>query len=178
MANYKEIVTKAVIGKAKKTTNSHFSLKTQEHADTVLGCWVINHSFRGRSSQGSVLIDGEFDINVWYSYDNDTKTTVSTERFPYHDRMNIHLKDDNTLTDSSEIIVRSLKQPTVTNVSVNGSDVELDVEKELGVEVVGNTKLKVPVEDDEDDYEEILDEEELTSADEEQFDAINDDYIQ
>lgn len=174
VASYKEIVTKAVVGKAKKTTTSHFSLKPSERPDTVLGCWVINHSFRGKNQQGTVYIDGEFDVNVWYSYDNDTKTTVSTERFSYNDKMHIHLKDDMNLTDSSEIIVRSLKQPTVTNVSVSQGIVELDIEKELGVEVVGNTKLKVPVEDSYDDYEEIMDEDEMS---EETLEAVNENYL-
>lgn len=169
MASYKEIVTKAVIGKAKKTTTSSFTLAPNEKPDTVLGCWVINHSFRGNNNQGNVEVTGEFDINVWYSYDNDTKTTVSTGRFNYHDRMNIHLKDNTHLTDSSEIIVRSLKQPTVTNVGVENGVVKLDVEKELGVEVVGNTKLKVPVEDDEDEYEELFDEPEM--------EEIKEDYL-
>lgn len=177
MANYKEIVTKAVIGKAKKTTTSHFSLTPNERPDTVLGCWVINHSFHGKNLRGSVDIDGEFDVNVWYSYDNDTKTTVSTQRFHYDDKMNIQLRDEQVLTDSSEIIVRSLKQPTVTNVSIENGIVKLDIEKELGVEVVGNTKLKVPVEDGFDDYEEIIDEEKV----EEQannIEEVSDDYLE
>ena len=33
------------------------------------------------------------------------------------------------------------------------------------MEIVGDTKIKVPVEDDFDDYEEILDEEEIDSID-------------
>lgn len=177
MASFKEIVTKAVIGKAKKTTTSHFSLKTEEHPDTVLGCWVINHGFRGRNIRGTVMIDGEFDVNVWYSYENDTKTTVSTEKFQYNDKMNIQLRDDNSLTDSSEIIVRSLRQPTVTKVEIIDGVVQLDIEKELGVEVVGNTKLKVPVEDDFDDYEELIDEEEPEVL-EEQLEDIQEDYLQ
>lgn len=176
MASYKEIVTKAVIGKAKKTTTSHFSLNPSERPDTVLGCWVINHSFHGKNMRGIVDVSGEFDVNVWYSYDNDTKTTVSTERFHYNDKMNIQLKDDNNLTDSSEIIVRSLKQPTVTNVEIVNGVVQLDVEKELGVEVVGNTKLKVPVEDGYDDYEEILDEEEEIVP-EAEIEEVTDDYL-
>lgn len=122
------------------------------------------------------MVDGEFDINVWYSFENDTKTTVSTERFQYSDKMQIHLKDDNRLTDSSEIIVRSLKQPTVTKVEINNGMVELNIEKELGVEVVGNTKLKVPVEEDYDDYEEIIDEEELEEVSE-QLEEVTDDYL-
>lgn len=177
MASFKEIVTKAVIGKAKKTTTSHFQMNTNERPDTVLGCWVINHSFRGRNNNGTVLVSGEFDVNVWYSYENDTKTTVSSARFQYSDPMKIRLKDDQHLTDAAEIIVRSLRQPTVTNVSVDNGVVHLDIEKELGIEVVGDTKLKVPVEEDEDDYEEIIDDEEITMADEEEISKVDTEYL-
>lgn len=159
MASYREIVTKAVIGKAKKTSSNTFTLETEEKCDTVLGCWVINNNFNGTNQNGSVLINGSFDVNVWYSYDNDTKTGVTTKRFNYTDKMNVPLKNDTSLDNSSEIIVRSLRQPTVTNAKINNGVVELDIEKELGVEIVGNTKVKVSVEEFEDDYEELLDEE-------------------
>ncbi len=43
MYNYKEIVTKAIIGKGKKTFKNDYELNTDEKVDTVLGCWVINH---------------------------------------------------------------------------------------------------------------------------------------
>lgn len=43
MASYKEIVTKAVVGKAKKNSISKFSVQPEEKPDTILGCWVINH---------------------------------------------------------------------------------------------------------------------------------------
>ncbi len=40
---FKEIVTKAIIGKAKKTSSGDYTLVPEEKPDTVLGCWVINH---------------------------------------------------------------------------------------------------------------------------------------
>lgn len=43
MSNFKEIVTKAVVGKAKKNSVDSFSVETEEVPNTVLGCWVINH---------------------------------------------------------------------------------------------------------------------------------------
>jgi len=173
MGNYKEIVTKAVVGKAKKTSSGDYVLKTEQSANTVLGCWVINHTFNGSNNSGSVLINGSFDVNVWYSYDNDSKTAVSTERFNYTDQMNIRLKDNKTLTNNSEIIVRSLKQPTVSEVKIEDGLVKLSIEKELGVEIVGDTKLKVSVEDLEDDYE-ILTDEEITD---EVISEIDEDYL-
>ncbi len=172
MANYKEIVTKAVIGKAKKTNSMHFSFTPDESVDTVLGCWVINHNFSGNNQSGKVGVTGSFDVNVWYAYDNDTKTKVNSKKFGYNEILNVPLKDEATLTNTSEIIVRSLKQPTVTNVAVSDGNIVLDIEKELGVEIVGDTKIKVPVEDDFDDYEEIVDEKEMDSIDE-----VTDEYL-
>ena len=136
-----------------KTDYVESKSKTEENPNTVLGCWVINHTFNGQNNNGKVMLNGSFDINVWYSYDNDTKTSVSTQRFNYNDQMNVRLKDNANLTNSSEIIVRSLKQPTVTDVKIVDGLVNLNVEKELGVEIVGDTKLKVSVEEDEDEYE-------------------------
>lgn len=175
MASFKEIVTKAVVGKAKKTSSSKFVVEPEERPDTVLGCWVINHNFEGQNKAGAVHINGSFDVNVWYSYNNDTKTAVTTKRFNYTDVMNVRLKDNARLTDASEIIVRSLTQPTVTDVNINGGKVDLTVEKELGVEIVGNTMIKVSVEDEFDDYEVIedLDLDEVEQA----ADSINDDYL-
>lgn len=174
MASYKEIVTKAVVGKAKKNSISKFVIRPEETPDTILGCWVINNTFEGKNKGGIIVINGAFDVNVWYSYNNDTKTAVTTKRFTYEEKMNLKLKDGARLTDTSEIIVRSLNQPTVTDVNIDDGVVHLSIEKELGVEVVGNTMIKVSVEDDPDDYD-ILDD--MDESSEEAIDAVNDDYL-
>lgn len=169
MAYYKEIVTKAVIGKGKKTTKENQTIVTNESVNNVLGCWVINHSFSGIFDTGSIYVNGSYDVNVWYSYDNNTKTNVMIRRFTYSDMMNVKIKENSKLTNSSEIIVRSLSQPSVTDVSNNGNEITLTVEKQMGVEVVGDTKVRVSVADDFDDYEEIVDEQEI---------AVEDDYLE
>ena len=175
MASYKEIVTKAVVGKAKKNSVSKYVVRPEETPDTILGCWVINHSFEGKNRNGIVFINGSFDVNVWYSYNNDTKTAVTTKKFNYEDKMNIRLKDGARLNDASEIIVRSLNQPTVTDVKINNGEVNLSIEKELGVEIVGSTMIKVSVEDDFDDYETLddFDDLEIDSG----IDTVNDSYL-
>ncbi len=173
MASFKEIVTKAVIGKGKKTSSNNFTLEPEQSPNTVLGCWVINHTFSGsKNASGGVDITGAFDVNVWYSYDNDSKTAVATSRFNYNDSMNVPLKEDSNMANASEIIVRCLKQPTVANVKAEGGVVNLTIEKELGVEVVGDAKVKISVEDDEDDYVEVYDE-----VKDEVLDNIDQDYL-
>ena len=47
MASYKEIVTKAVIGKAKKFFKNNYSVDVENTPSTVLGCWIINHVLVG-----------------------------------------------------------------------------------------------------------------------------------
>ena len=43
MSNFKEIVTKAVVGKGKKYYKNSYTIETEHTPTTVLGCWVINH---------------------------------------------------------------------------------------------------------------------------------------
>ena len=174
MTNYKEIVTKAVIGKAKKTNTMHFSFQPDEKVDTILGCWVINHNFSGSNSNGKVNVNGSFDVNVWYAYDNDTKTKVNSQKFSYNEIFQVPLKDQATLTNNSEIIVRSLRQPSVVNVDKDDQSILLDIEKELGVEIVGDAKIKVPVEEEFDDYEEIIDDTEIEKIEDIKEDYLND----
>ncbi len=158
MALYKEIVTKAVIGKGKKHYKNTYTITTDNTPNTVLGCWIINHKFDGANENDRIVINGSFDVNLWYSYNNDTKTAVITKTINYKEYVNVSVREKPD-TDIKDIIVRSLKQPTVSKVDINNGEVNLKIEKELGVEIVGNTKVKVSVEEFDDDYEELIDDE-------------------
>ena len=150
MAYYKEIVTKAVIGKGKKTKSEEYVITTDEKIDNV-----INHNFRGSIVNNSIIVNGSYDVNIWYSYNNNTKTNVMIKKFNYEYPMNVSLKENSSLTKDSEIIVRTLSQPSVVDVNIDGLDIHLTIEKQLGVEVIGDTTVRVSVEDTFDDYEEI-----------------------
>lgn len=159
MAYFKEIVTKAVVGKGKKATTSKYTIVPEEAPNTVLGCWIINHKFKGGMSNKDIYVNGSFDVNVWYSYDNDTKTGVCTGSFSYNDKMNVPISNSASLTNNSEVIVSSLSDPNVIDVEVENGAIKFNVRKEMGIEVVGDTKIRVNVEDNFDDYVEIVDDE-------------------
>lgn len=153
MASYKEIVTKAVIGKGKKHYVNKYSVNTDNTVNTVLGCWIINHNFRGeKESNNTVILDGTYDVNIWYSYDNDTKTSVITKTISYREVVNVNLKDK-TDTVVQDVIVRSLKQPTCINAKEDGKKINIEIEKELGVEIVGDVKVKIAIEEDDDNWD-------------------------
>ena len=175
MASFKEIVTKAVIGKGKKYFKNDYTITPETKPNTVLGCWVINHNFKGYKSNDKIGVDGSYDVNIWYSYDNDSKTSVINKNVSYNDLFNLKLKDNAEISSENDIIVRSLKQPNCVkaNILENG-DISFEIEKELGIEVVGDTKVKISIEEDEEPWDEIEDE-----LNEEEIDkSVNEDYLE
>lgn len=156
---FKEIVTKAVIGKGKKYFKNSYNLLADNNANTILGCWVINHEFNGYVSGDKVVIDGSFDVNVWYSYDDDKKTAVANKKVSYSESVNIKTKNGTSL-QGSDIIVRALKQPSCGNVKVKDDVIEFDIEKELGIEIVNDAKVKIAIEEDEEPWDTLDDDEE------------------
>ena len=174
MSNFKEIVTKAVIGKGKKYYKNSYTINTEFEPTTVLGCWVINHNFKGTDVGGKIVIDGSFDVNIWYSYDNDTKTTVITKKIPYSETAVVRQKE--SIDSTKDIIVRSLKQPSCINAKESGKTISIDIEKELGIEIVGDIKVKVAIEEEEDPWD-LLDEEYNEEVSDDIDKNVNKDYL-
>ena len=175
MSNYREIVTKAVVSKGKKlfTTNNSVSVT---NPSTILGCWIINHNFSGTKNNNQIIIDGSYDVNIWYSYDNDTKTDVVKETNSYHEV--IHMRNINEI-DGEEIIVRSLKQPNPVKVDINGNKINYVIEKELGIELVGDVKVKIEANDEEDDWDEIVEENsDVVDNSDEKIDSLKEEFIE
>ena len=165
MSNYKEIVTKAVVSKGKKLFTTNHSVEVSSPS-TILGCWVINHNFNGTKSGNNIVIDGSYDVNIWYSYDDDTKTDVVKETNTYHEV--VHMR--NVDVDGEEIIVRSLKQPNPLKVEIDGDTINYVIEKELGIELVGDVKVKIEANEVDDNWDEIVEEDK-------EIDNIKEDYI-
>ena len=174
MANFREIVTKAVIGKGKKQFTDNLTLPVENSPTTVLGCWVINHNFSGSVSNGVVAINGSYDINIWYSYDNDSKTEVLKETKRYTETINVQ-GIDNDLSNQ-EVIIRSLSGPSCVKAEIDGNNINCVVEKTLGIELVGDTKVRINTLDEVDDWDEIMDSDEKI---EEVIDQeVNEDYLE
>ena len=166
MNNYREIVTKAVVSKGKKLFTSTNTV-TVNNPSTILGCWVINHNFNGVKEGNKIIIDGSYDVNIWYSYDNDTKTDVVRETNKYSEVINMRERDNGS---GEEIIVRSLKQPNCVKVDIDNNNIVYTIEKELGIELVGDIKVKIEANLEEDPWDEIVEDNTM--------DEINEDFIE
>ena len=177
MPSYKEIVTKAVVGKGKKYFKNTYTIEATNKPTTVLGCWVINHKFKGYKSKEQIGVDGSYDVNIWYSYENDSKTTVINKNIKYNELFNVKVKQNADLTGDTDIIVRALKQPTCSKVNIEeDGKISFDIEKELGVEIVGETKMKIAIEEDEEPWEDL--DNEVTDEIEKEIDEnVKEDFV-
>ena len=176
MGTYREIVTKAVLGKGKKYFKNVYNLKTEALPSTVLGCWVINHKFRGYQTGDKVMVDGSFEVNIWYSYEDDSKTGVASKKVDYNETVSVKTKEESDLTSDVEIIVRALKQPNCTAVEIKDGSIEYEIEKELGIELVGDTKVKIAIEDDEEPWD-VIEDEVTDEVDKEIENSVDENFI-
>ena len=94
-----------------------------------------------------------------------------------NDLFNVRTKASADLSGDTDIIVRTLKQPTCSKVEIgNDGNIEFVIEKELGVEIVGETKMKIAIEEDEEPWDVVDDE--VTDEDLNEIDNnVNEDYI-
>jgi spore coat protein E len=169
---YREIITKAVCGKGKKFSQSAHTLTPTHKPSNILGCWVINHKYRTNYQKDAVVIEGTYDINTWYAYNNNTRTEVACETVSYRDKIRLTLRDKNLIADNVTCSVRPLQEPNCleAKISSSGNKVMAQVEREFLVEVIGETKVTVQVEGDgleEIDYDDDELEKELNGLDSE-----------
>lgn len=170
---YREIISKAVISKGKKNFEEKGQITVNNSPSTVLGCWVINHKYSGIRQNDRIVIEGSYDVNIWYSFDNDTKTDVVKESHSYTEI--VKMRDIETNCDNVSIVIRSLTDPKCVSVNIDNDTIIYQVDLELGIELVGDVKVKIAVDDNLDDYSEIIEE---TTIDKEIDDNVNPNYLE
>ncbi|CAG9611223.1 Spore coat protein E [Bacillus rhizoplanae] len=150
MSEFREIITKAVVGKGRKYMKTTHTVTPNHPPTSILGCWVINHAYEAKKNGKYVEIEGFYDINTWYSYEENTKTEVVTERVNYTDDVNIGYRDKNFSGEDLEIVARVMQHPNCLEavISPNGNKMAVTVEREFVTEVVGETKICVSVNPD------------------------------
>lgn len=170
---YKEIVTKTVIGKLKKTFRNNYEVITTDLIDNVLGCWVINNKMEGTLIKDKVIIKGSFDVNIWYSFDENTKTNVEVTKVEYEETVDVKVKEE---VKNKEVLLSKVKEPTVVDVKVNNNIIKYEIEKEIGIEIIGDDKVKIQIVSDSlEEYEDLNENDEIDRIVDEE---VNTDYLQ
>lgn len=183
--NYREIITKAVIGRGRKFSKNIDHIRPEHKPSSILGCWIINHRYHAKKKgDKGVEVVGTYDVNVWYSYNDNTKTHVVSESVEYKELVKLSIKDENCVDDDFEVYAKAIQQPNCLECKIvqHGQKIFVEVEKEFLVEVIGETKLCVKVdpdgcvvEDVEEDWDYELTEDDFKDVDPDFLDKKDDD---
>lgn len=144
----REVYVKAVCGKGHKFSQQTHTIMPAHRPSTILGCWIINNAFEAEKCGDAIEITGKYDVNLWYSFNDNTQTEVTKETVSYTETVPLSFFDSQCRGDI-EILARAIEQPKCIRAEISGaSTVTVLVEKEFAVELIGETKLCVVVCDD------------------------------
>ncbi|MEW9698867.1 outer spore coat protein CotE [Paenibacillus sp. SI8] len=143
----REIITKAVCGKGRKFSHVSHTVTPPFSPTSILGAWIINNQFESIQSGDGVEVVGTYDINIWYSYDRNTKTDVAKETVSYVEIVPLSYLDKKHRPTTAEVSAVATQEPNCVEASISssGDSVIIRVEREFQVELVAETKVYVLV---------------------------------
>lgn len=142
----REIVVKAVCGKGHRFSQVTHTISPPHAPTSILGAWIINNQYEAVKSPDGVEVVGNYDINVWYSYDNNTKTDVAKETVSYVDSVALSYLDKNYRPSTAEVSATATQEPNCVEASVSPQGkVVVRVERGFQVELTAETKVCVVV---------------------------------
>lgn len=155
MPSYREIVTKAVIHKTTKKISKEYEVLLEHNVSKVIGAYILNHKVTGKIVGNTIKIDGVFDTNIWYSYDNNSKTSVSTSRCSYEEELVLDLLDE-TYEESNDVKINYITLPACSKADINETKILYEIQMNLNIQVIGEATIKIStVEEVSEDIENI-----------------------
>lgn len=164
MNEIREIVTKAVVAKGKKIVNLHETIKISDIPESILGCLVINHTFNAKKTDFDISLNGSFELDIWYSAKDNTKTNIIKKNIDYAQSINTKRILSSQINQNNDCIVKMLQHPTCTNAIIENDECIVDVMFEVLVDVIGEVTMQVNIIDPV-----MLEDDDITSEIDEDF---------
>lgn len=145
---YREILTKAIIAKGEKTIQEERVVDVNAIVSKALGCWIINHVHSIKRENQKIFIEGSYDAYFWYGYNQDTACGLYNEKFTYsYEVPYTYTQETVELNQLSEIKETVVKKPTCISMNFDHSTMTIQVEFKFSIDIIGETKLKIKVDD-------------------------------
>lgn len=158
MNNIREIYTKAIVAKGKKLSKNSYTFSMNDYPNEILGCWITNHHFDASIKQGVPKIVGTFDVHLWYSFNDNRDSKTEKRQVTYIDEMQVIKKENRDFEVDDLLKARCLSKPKCLSSYVKEKNIICEVEKEMQIEISGETCIKVEVKDEDevwDDFDDI-----------------------
>lgn len=147
-SDHREIITKAVCGDGEKQTHDSHPVAPHNQPTSILGCWVINHQYEAMAKDAdTVEVHGSFDMNIWYSHHNNTKTEVVNETVSYCDNIPLSSMDGRHTDSNYDIMAKVTQQPNCLECKIDesGEEIIVDIERSFTIQIIGETRIVVKV---------------------------------
>lgn len=155
--NIREIYTKAIVAKGKKLSKNTYNLALVQVPNEILGCWISNHHYEAAIKNRVPKIIGTFDVHVWYSCHDEMDSMVEKHQVTYIDDMQVSKKENREFEASDQVKARCLSKPKCLSAYHTNANVTLEIEKEMQIEISGETCIKVEVKNEEEVWDEFDD---------------------
>ena len=153
-SSLREIITKAVCGTGKQDFHytENLSIPVGRIPSSILGSSVTRLKLTEPlvteiTSHGTknVRVSGTFDINVWYSYNDDQATDVAKDTVKFTEVIPISLISESILgqVDARAILIKAPQCHKTIISAMN--QIQVDIELGIYAEIVGETKVYVQV---------------------------------
>ncbi|AOT71522.1 outer spore coat protein CotE [Geosporobacter ferrireducens] len=151
------IITTAVCGNASDVYQTTIHITGNENADPsrVLGCTITNAKIVDSKFENSnieninVRVNGQFEIHIWYEVNGDTKISKNIAKFSELIQVE-NIEGISFIEEKcfNQLIIAKINKKSISLgtsvVNISGvPTLAIQVEYELGVEVVGEVRLKV-----------------------------------
>lgn len=151
--NIREIYTKAIVAKGKKLSRNTHTLSLNQHPDELLGCSIFNHLYKATLNNHKPVITGSFDIHIWYRIGNES--AVEKHTIYYTDEMQVNKKEQRDLYENDQVQARCLGAPRYLNIENKNNEVYVEIEKEMMLEITGETCIRVEVKDENETWDDL-----------------------
>ncbi len=130
--------TRAVTNKMIYDNCIKYDLTTNEKPNTILGVWITDQKFKSKKDNEDLEIKGEYIINVWYSYSNDTKTNVVTRKIEYNEII------PKIFNQTSNYSIKLLGNPSCNKENIEDDVIIVEIFKQFVIKVIDEIEIKIP----------------------------------
>lgn len=127
--------TKAVTNKKTYDNYLQYGLVGEESPNTILGVWITNHKYKGIKNENNLHLEGSFEINVWYSYDDNNKTNVKTRIVTYNENIL------SIFNEKSYFGIKVLGEPICHETYIEDGKIIVEVFKQFEIEVIDEIEI-------------------------------------
>ena len=154
--NIREIYTKAIVAKGKKLSKNSYTFKSNENVYEILSTYIANHKYEAVIKNKVPKVIGQYDLFIFVSLNDGSDTSIIKNTINYIDEMQVNKKEDREYETSDTIKARCMNYPKVLSTNIEQNNISVEIEKEMQIEISGETCIKVEVKNDDlDELEEM-----------------------